>query len=148
METSSYIQSLPLEMMDLILSMAAKANQEEGVCFTYGLSRDLTFGSDTSGSVNRYVRGPISEASARWDASRSIRHVCSTWGTWATRYNFDQLRERCLHDRERWADLPTCRTKYPLYEMIDSPRGVCISRDPQRGLVIPSRCWQCATAMV
>jgi hypothetical protein len=135
METSSYIQSLPLEMMDLILSMAAKANQEEGVRFTYGLSRDLTFGSDTSGSVNRYVRGPISEASARWDASRSIRNVCSTWGAWATRYNFDQLRERCLHDRERWADLPTCRTKYPLYEMIDSPRGVCISRDLQRGLV-------------
>jgi hypothetical protein len=115
--------------------MAAKANQEEGVRFTYGLSRDLTLGSDTSGSVTKYVRGPISEASARWDASRSIRKVCSSWGAWATRYNFDQLRERCLHDRERWADLPTCRTKYPLYEMIDSPRGICISRDPQRGLI-------------
>jgi hypothetical protein len=128
------IESLPPELIDLILSLAAKANQKDGVRFTYGLNSELTSSSEATSSVNRYVRGPIPEASARWDASRSIRQVCSSWGTWATRYNFYQLRENCLHERERWADLPTSRSRYSLYEMINDPRGVCVSRDPYRSL--------------
>lgn len=128
------IESLPPELIDLILSLAAKANQDDGVRFTYGLNSELTSSSETSSSVNRYVRSPIPDASARWDASRGIRQVCSSWGTWATRYNFYQLRENCLHERERWADLPTSRSRYSVYEMINDPRGVCVSRDPYRSL--------------
>lgn len=134
MKNGSHFQALPLEVMDLILSMATRANQEEGVRYTYGLSREQTLSSCTISKVDKYVRGPIPEASARWDASRSIRQVCSSWGAWATRHNFSRLREHCLPQAERWADLPVCRAKYSLYEMIDRPRGACISRNPQRGL--------------
>ena len=134
MKNGSHFQALPLEVMDLILSMATRANQEEGVRYTYGLSREQTMSSCTMSKVDKYVRGPIPEASARWDASRSIRQVCSSWGAWATRHNFSRLREHCLPQAERWADLPVCRAKYSLYEMIDRPRGACISRNPQRGL--------------
>lgn len=136
MKVTCCIDSLPPEVVDLILLLAAKASQEDGVCFTYGLNSGLPSSSETTSSVNKYVRGPIPDACARWDASRSIRQVCSSWGTWATRYrtNFCQLRENCMHERERWADLPTSRSKYSLYEMINDPRGVCVSRDPSRGL--------------
>ena len=133
-KNGSHFQALPLEVVDLILSMATKANQEEGVQYTYGLSREQILSSYTRTKVNKYVRGPIPEASARWDASRSIRQVCSSWGAWATRHNFGWLREHCLPQGERWADLPVCRAKYSLYEMIDSPRGACVSRNSQRGL--------------
>lgn len=134
MAVVSHIRSLPQEIEEMILTTAARANQEDGVHFTYGLSRELSSLSGTSIGVTRHIRGPLSDDAARWDASRSIRQVCSRWGVWAMCYNFEQLREQCLQTRERWADLPTCRSKYSLYEMIDNPKGVCVPRDPHRSL--------------
>lgn len=133
MTTTSHIHRLPAELLDIILEMAADQNREDGVRFTYGLSRNLMLRADAAADINKYIRGPVADASVRWDASRSIRRVCSAWGEWATRHTFGELHEQRLRRHERWADLPTCRSKYPIYEM-NNPRGACISQDPCRGL--------------
>lgn len=133
MTTTSHIHRLPAELLDTILKMAADRNREDGVQFTYGLSRDLILRAGAAADINKYIRGPVAVASAKWDASRSIRQVCSAWGEWATRQTFGELHEQRLRRNERWADLPTCRSKYSIYEM-NNPRGACISQDPCRGL--------------
>ena len=119
---------LPQELISEILLLATKANQEEGESYTYGLTQaPLPL---VRAKISKYVRGPVSPESLRWDANRSIRQVCSRWHQWALSYNFEQVFERRWRGSERWAELTSRRPSYSIYELIDKPSGYAVYRDP------------------
>lgn len=126
------IHDLPAEILGNILLQAARINEAEGESYTYGLSQaPLPL---KPAKLQKYVRGPLSAESLRWDATRDIRQVCSKWHAWAIAYNIEHVFERRWRGSERWADLTLRRPNYKLYEMIDRPRGVAVYRDPYANL--------------
>ena len=123
-----HINDLPMEILSNILLLAAKANEAEGESFTYGLSQaPLPL---VKAKLSKYVRGPVSADSLRWDATLAIRQVCSPWHEWSLDYNFEHLFERRWRGAERWADLTMQRQMYRLYEKNESKKGVAVYRDP------------------
>jgi hypothetical protein len=127
------IHELPSEILNQILLEAARLNEAEGEKYTYGLSQaPLPLERDTK--LTKYVRGPLSAESLRWDATRSIRQVCAQWHNWAIAYNIEHVFERRWRGSERWADLTLRRPSYRLYELIQHPKGIAVYRDPYLNL--------------
>lgn len=127
-----HFHDLPQEIMARILLQAAQINEAEGESYTYGLSQaPLPL---VPAKLTKYVRGPLSAESLRWDATRSIRQVCGRWHDWAIAYNIEHVFERRWRGSERWADLTLRRPSYSLYELIDRPRGMAVYRDPYSNL--------------
>ncbi|KAK3713247.1 hypothetical protein LTR37_008680 [Vermiconidia calcicola] len=123
-----HINDLPTELVSNILLLATQANEAEGENFTYGLSQAPL--PSQKAKLTRYIRGPVSADSLRWDATRSIRHVCSAWHDWSLHYNLEHVFERRWRGSERWADLTMERRKYPLYELNKTTGGFAVYRDP------------------
>ena len=122
------INDFPPEVLSHILLLATKANERENETFTYGLSQaPLPL---VKAKVQKYVRGPVSAEALRWDATRSLRQVCSSWHEWALDYNLEHVFERRWRGSERWADLTMQRQNYALYELNTSPKGYAVYRDP------------------
>lgn len=123
-----HINDLPQEILSEILLLATKANEREGETYTYGLSQaPLPL---EKAKLQKYVRGPVTAESLRWDATCSIRQACSRWHEWALSYNLEHVFERRWRGGERWANLPPTRRKMSLYELIDYPSGQAVYRDP------------------
>lgn len=122
------INDLPQEILSDILLLATKANEEENERFTYGLTETLL--PLQRAKLARYVRGPVTAEHLRWDATESIRQVCSRWHDWALSYNLEHVFERKGRGSERWAELSRNRRKYSLYELIDRPSGQSVFQDP------------------
>jgi hypothetical protein len=126
------INDLPQEILSDILYQATKLNEAEGPHFTYGLCQlQLPL---TTIKLHKYVRGPVSAESMRWDATASIRQVCSSWHQWALGYNLENVFERRWRGGERWANLPPNRSKAGLYELIDKPSDCYVRQDPYGSL--------------
>lgn len=123
------INALPNELLSDILLLAARTNEADGESFTYGLS-EASVSSLHKSQLIKYVRGPLSAESLRWDATRSIRQVCMEWHSWALSYNLEHVLERKWRGSERWANLCLRRPSYALYELIDKPSGQYVYRDP------------------
>jgi hypothetical protein len=130
--TRRNINDLPQELLSNILLLATKANQNENETFTYGLTNTTL--PLLPPKLNRYVRGPVTAESLRWDATRSIRQVSSRWHTWALSYNLEHVFERKSPGSERWAELSLNRRKYSLYELINSYSGQPVFQDPINSL--------------
>ncbi|KAF2723238.1 hypothetical protein K431DRAFT_220427 [Polychaeton citri CBS 116435] len=123
-----HINSLPSEILYEILLLAARANEHENEVFTYGMSQaPLPL---QKARLTKYIRGPVSSNSLRWDATLPLRETCSAWHEWALSYCFEQIFERRWRGSERWAELPIGRRRYSIYEMIDNPSGFAVYRDP------------------
>ncbi|TKA28207.1 hypothetical protein B0A50_04179 [Salinomyces thailandicus] len=123
-----HINDLPHEILSNILQETVDANEAEGVGYTYGLSQaPLPL---EKAKLTKYVRGPLSPECQRWDATNSIRQVCGQWHEWALNYNFEHVFERRWRGAERWANLSIRRGSYSVYELIDSPSGYAVYRDP------------------
>ncbi|KAK5124245.1 hypothetical protein LTR85_001948 [Meristemomyces frigidus] len=123
-----HINELPQEILTDILFKAAKANEAEGISYTYGLTQaPLPL---EQAKLAKYVRGPLSADSVRWDATQSIRQVCAQWHDWALGYNLEHVFERRWRGSERWANLSLRRPSYSIYELIDNPSGYAVYRDP------------------
>ncbi|KAK4499527.1 hypothetical protein PRZ48_010043 [Zasmidium cellare] len=123
-----HINDLPHEILSDILLLATKANEQDGETYTYGLSQaPLPL---ERAKLQKYVRGPVTAESLRWDATSSIRQACSRWHEWALSYNLEHVFERKWRGGERWANLPPTRRKMSLYELIDYPSGQAVYRDP------------------
>ena len=123
-----HINDLPIEILSDILLLAIKANETEGENFTYGLSQaPLPL---QRAKLSKYVRGPVSADSLRWDATHAIRQVCSMWHQLSLPYIFEHLFERRWRGAERWADLTMQRRNYKLYELNGTKRGTAVYRDP------------------
>ena len=123
-----HINDLPVEIISNILLLATKANEAEGPSFTYGLSQaPLPL---EKAKLTKYVRGPVSADSLRWDATFSLRQVCSFWHEWSIHYNFEHVFERRWRGSERWSDLTMQRRNYELYELNKSTIGHPVRRDP------------------
>ena len=123
-----HINELPSEILSEILLLATKANEAEGESFTYGQAQTPVPGEKVK--LSKYVRGPVSADSLRWDTTFSIRQVCSAWHEWALPYIFERLFEQRWRGAEKWADLTLQRRKYAFYELNTSRRGVPVYRDP------------------
>lgn len=123
-----HINDLPHEILSDILLHATRANEAEGETFTYGLTQAPLPLEKTK--LTKYVRGPLSAESLRWDATRSIRQACAQWHDWALSYNLEQVLERRWRGSERWANLSMRRRSYSLYELIENPSGYAVYRDP------------------
>lgn len=126
------ITSLPHEILSTILLLATKANERENESFTYGLTAAPLPLQQTK--LTKYVRGPVTAESLRWDATVSIRQVCSQWHEWALSYNLEHVFERRWRGSERWAELSPNRRKYSLYELMEKPSGCAVYRDPLSSL--------------
>ncbi|KAK5134394.1 hypothetical protein LTR08_006574 [Meristemomyces frigidus] len=123
-----YINELPQEILSDILHWATAANEAEGISFTYGLTQaPLPL---EQAKLTKYVRGPLSAESLRWDATDSIRQTCEQWHDWALSYNLEHVFERRWRGSERWANLSLRRPAYSIYELIDNPSGYAVYRDP------------------
>ena len=123
-----HISEFPSEVLDQILHEAAKANADDGVLWIYGLGHADTELQKTK--LTRFVRGPTSPDSLKWDAISSLRHVCRRWHEWSLHYALQDLYLRRWRGSERWADLSIRRKVYDIYELIDKPVGVPVYRDP------------------
>lgn len=122
------INHLPQEIISEILLLATLANEKESASFTYGLSQaPLPL---VKAKLTKYVRGPVTAESLRWDATSSIRQVCQAWHDWSLSYNLEHVFERKWRGSERWAELSNNRRKYSIYELIDNPSGYAVFRDP------------------
>ncbi|KAK3659452.1 hypothetical protein LTR56_001342 [Elasticomyces elasticus] len=127
-----HISDLPHEILSDILLRATKANEAEGESYTYGLTQ-APLPLQTS-KLSKYVRGPLTGESLRWDATNAIRQVCNRWHDWALGYNLEHVLERTWRGSERWAELTVRRRKYSIYELIDKPSGYAVYRDPYGSL--------------
>ncbi|KAK1090927.1 hypothetical protein LTR48_007340, partial [Friedmanniomyces endolithicus] len=126
------ISDLPQEILSDILLIATKANEAEGESYTYGLTQaPLPL---QKSKLSKYVRGPLTGESLRWDATNAIRQVCTQWHEWALGYNLEHVLERTWRGSERWAELTVRRRKYSIYELIDNPSGYAVYRDPYGSL--------------
>ncbi|KAF2435672.1 hypothetical protein EJ08DRAFT_685178 [Tothia fuscella] len=121
------INAFPNEILSAILERAAEANKEEGVTFTFGL---VDAGPAPKRNFQRYVKGPVPPSLLKWDATQAIRRVCSRWHEWGVGYAMKDVYIKCWRGSERWADLSLNREKYRLYELVDSPKGWFVYRDP------------------
>jgi len=125
------LSRLPNEILDKILKHAVVANEAEGVNFSYGLSQlPKSVDSKVPTNVQRYVKGPLPPYQQKWDSTDAIRLVCSKWHEWALSYALRDVYVKLWRGSERWCDLSLQREKYPLYELIDKPRGERVYRDP------------------
>lgn len=103
------INALPYEILARILSLSVTANKQDGIHFTYGLSKALHNVSRTDiEGPNKYVKGPLRDDTMAVDAAHAIRRVCHSWGVWTISQNFVAIREQCCSSDERWADLTSC----------------------------------------
>lgn len=127
-----HIHDLPEEIFNDILLKATDLNRQEGESYTYGLTQ-ASLPLDKA-KLSKYVRGPLSFESLRWDATASIRQVSSRWHEWAIAYNTEHVFERRWRGSERWADLTLRRPNYRLYELIEYPKGLPVYRDPYSNL--------------
>lgn len=127
-----HINELPSEILSEILLLATQANEASGERFTYGQTRVPIPGQKPQ--LLKYVRGPVSADSIRWDTTHSIRQVCSQWHDWAMPYVFERLFEQRWRGAERWTDLTLQRRKYAFYELNDSKQGHAVYRDPYGSL--------------
>ena len=130
--TGMQINELPHEILSDILLKATKANEAEGESYTYGLTQAPLPLQKTK--LTKYVRGPLSGESLRWDATSAIRHVCAQWHDWALAYNLEHVIERTWRGSERWAELTNRRKSFSIYELIDNPSGYAVYRDPHGSL--------------
>lgn len=127
-----HINDLPEEIFNDILLKVAALNQQDGEKYTYGLTQAPLPPEQVK--LSKYVRGPLSFESLRWDSTRSVRQVCSKWHDWAISFNIEHIFERRWRGSERWADLTLRRPSYGLYELIENPRGLAVYRDPYSNL--------------
>ena len=129
------ISDLPTEILSNILTRVISTNKKDGVHFTYGLSESSHFFAEPhSPKLTRYVRSPLRDELLTLDAAWAIRRVCQQWGNLVMSKTFREIREQCSPGYDRWADLTPCRSRYPLYELIENPRGTTVKRDPQDSL--------------
>ncbi|KAM3419997.1 hypothetical protein BST61_g3309 [Cercospora zeina] len=132
-----HITHLPSEILSDILLLATRTNENEGASFTYGLTQaPLPL---QKAKLTKYVRGPVTAESLRWDATASIRQVCARWHDWALSYNLEHVFERRWRGSERWAELSSNRRKYSIYELMDRPSGCAVFRDPNSSLKATDR---------
>lgn len=123
-----HINDIPYEILSTILEEAAAINAREGVTYTYGLTQaPLPL---QKAKVSRYLRGPLCPDDLLWDATSSIRQVCSTWHNWALSYALKNVYVRRWRGSEKWADLSPRRQTYGLYELIEHPAGYAFYQDP------------------
>jgi hypothetical protein len=131
------INHLPPEILSHILLLATKRNECDGERFTYGLAQPPL--PLQKAKLAKYVRGPVTAESLRWDATDSIRQVCRAWHRWALSYNLEHVFERRWRGSERWAELSPNRRKYSIYELIDNPSGYAVYRDPNQSIKATDR---------
>lgn len=129
-----HINDLPQEIFEDILAKATDLNRQDGESFTYGLGQVPLPHDMDKARLAKYVRGPLSFESLRWDATSSIRQVSSRWHEWAIAHNTEHVFERRWRGSERWADLTLRRPNYGLYELIQYPKGLAVYRDPYSNL--------------
>jgi len=128
-----HINDLPYEILSAILEETARANVDEGVSWTYGLSHAFT-PLQESKRLSRYIKGPASADTLRWDETSAIRQVCGVWHKWALSHALENLYIRRWRGSERWAELSTSRKRYDIYELIENPSGCAVYRDPYQTL--------------
>ena len=106
------INSLPSEILYAILEETVKLQQNDGVLFTYGLSKLPEYrDKSVSTKMQRYVRGPIPPYQLKWDAAAALRLVCRRWHSWALAYAVSDLYVKIWRGSEKWFDLTTERSK-------------------------------------
>lgn len=107
------INSLPNEIIYDILSKVVAANQDDGVLYTYGLSK-LPESKDprVPKKAQRYIRGPIPPYQLKWDAASKIRLVCAKWHSWSLAYAVSDVYVKNWRGSERWFDLTWDRGMY------------------------------------
>ncbi|KAF2022587.1 hypothetical protein EK21DRAFT_13523, partial [Setomelanomma holmii] len=123
-----HINDFPLEILTRVLEIVTQLQIRDGPTFTFGLSEALQ--PFQRPSLQRYVRGFVPPQLLKWDATSAIRSVCWKWHEWVLEHC---LRNGYIHrwkGGERWAELPTRRETYLLYELIDRPTGTAVYRDP------------------
>ena len=132
-----HINELPEEILSDILLLATKANEADGVSFTYAVQHEplAQLRNEESKAREKYVRGPLPVELVRWDSTFEIRHVCSAWHEWAAAYSFKDIYERRWQgseqwSSERWVDLTMNRKRYDLYEKNPANGLVAVRRDP------------------
>ena len=132
-----HINDLPEEILNNILLLATRANEAEGVTFTYAVQHEpiAWLRNNESKAREKYVRGPLPVELVRWDSTSEIRHVCSAWHEWAAAYSFKEIYERRWQgseqwSSERWVDLTMNRKRYDLYENNPAFGLVAVRRDP------------------
>ena len=123
-----HINEFPQEILASILQEAVAINAREGVTYTYGLSQAPLPLQKTP--LSRYLRGPVCPDDLLWDATASVRQVCSRWHEWALQHSLKSLWVRRWRGSERWAELSLRRQLYDIYELIEKPSGYAVYRDP------------------
>jgi hypothetical protein len=104
------INAFPTEILSAILELAAEANKETGVTFTFGLNN---VGPAPRRNFQRYVKGPVPPSLLKWDSTQAIRSVCSRWHEWGVGYALKDAYIKCWRGSERWVDLTLDRSKQP-----------------------------------
>ncbi|KAJ9625585.1 hypothetical protein H2203_004344 [Taxawa tesnikishii (nom. ined.)] len=123
-----HLNSLPQEILTNILEQAALLESTECVTYTYGLSKAPLPLQEAK--LTRYVRGPVSPDTLRWDSTASIRQVCSRWHEWALKYALQDLHLRRWRGAEGWVELSGRRQMYHLYELVDRLSDMATYRPP------------------
>jgi hypothetical protein len=119
------INDFPYEILSQILEEVAKANEREGVRFTYGLSQaPLPLQKAT---IQRYVRGPIRPDVEKWHAIATVRQVCTLWHEWSLAYALNTLFISKWRGGERWASLPKTPGQCAPLLFIKLPTNLCRS---------------------
>lgn len=121
-----YINRLPFEIFDDILEQAARLNEREGVAFTFGFSKAPVPPPHKS-SLQRYIKGYVPPDLRKWDATASIRLVCSAWHEWGLNYALQDVYIQKGRGSERWAELPlrrgTTTRPFALQILFANPRS-------------------------
>lgn len=144
----SSFDSLPYEILSLILLEAARLNVTETATYTYGLTDAPQPLKPTK--LERYVRGQKPADVLRWDLVDSIRRVNSTWHTWALDFALRELYIRRWRGSERLVrkDCHDHRTikstdssfayrwleSYRLQQVKRRPTGEAVYRSPYNAL--------------
>jgi hypothetical protein len=123
---STTIESLPSELLSLILENTAELNAKESANFTYGLSQAPL--PIHKSPLERIVRGHKPLDTLRWDSVDAVRQVNSRWHDWALSYALRELYIRRWRGSERWAE------SKGLAHLHGKPSGVAVYREPYNAL--------------
>ena len=83
------VDSLPFEVLSLVLEEIARQNHEQLSTYTYGLSQSPEPGQEVR--MQRIVRGNKVPDVLRWQATEGLRQVCQRWHDWACFYSLRDL---------------------------------------------------------
>ena len=85
----SYIETLPYEVLSVVLEISADLNIRNNAQFTYGLSQAPEPLHNVA--LQRILRGHIPTDVQKWIAVAPIRQVSRQWYEWAVNYAMREL---------------------------------------------------------